>query len=594
MDRGLTPEQECFANHGEEAFVMACPGAGKTRTIVERLARIAKTLPPRRGVAILSFTNTAVEHFAESCETAHLGAYLRFPNFTGTFDAFVRRFLVLPSGIDSSASRPIVVDSWDSLGIEIRLTGAKAFAGPGVCLDDFDPGTNSVDPERIGMPALRKHVLEHKEDYEIVAKRRRSVLHRAGYLSTADARVEAVKRIRNPLWKGAVGRALASRFCELVVDEAQDCNPLDLAILSWLRGYGLRVTVVCDPDQSIYEFREGSPSALLEFAETYRCENRLSFTGNFRSSKAICALAATLRGREVPDTALGEASVYTYPVIVATYHGNIGGQIGRLFTERIESKVVGLSRKDGILLAHRHADALRASGVPVVAKTAGASRIEAVARSVAEFWSPSATAGSRESAVRAMEKLLLTMLGQWKEGEDHSPIRVIERANLNRRELRRQALDLLMHIPRTCDNNDGKRAKWVEAVRARIDCLGLTLPPGVTARKFLCRIGKGEWSKHLREPADRNVACSTIHDAKGREYEAVCVVLRPDRAQSNRTSELFDAWETRADLEPKRVIYVGVTRARRLVLLAVPEAFGGRCVGILEKGGVPHERVQLL
>jgi superfamily I DNA/RNA helicase len=37
----LTTEQQQFANHEEEAFVEACPGAGKTRTVVARLARIA-------------------------------------------------------------------------------------------------------------------------------------------------------------------------------------------------------------------------------------------------------------------------------------------------------------------------------------------------------------------------------------------------------------------------------------------------------------------------------------------------------------------------------------------------------------------------
>lgn len=46
---GLTVEQEAFASHVGGAFVHACPGAGKTRTIIARLIKIAATLPPRRG-----------------------------------------------------------------------------------------------------------------------------------------------------------------------------------------------------------------------------------------------------------------------------------------------------------------------------------------------------------------------------------------------------------------------------------------------------------------------------------------------------------------------------------------------------------------
>ncbi|MCA1479850.1 hypothetical protein [Bradyrhizobium sp. NBAIM08] len=37
--------------------------------------------------------------------------------------------------------------------------------------------------------------------------------------------------------------AIAARFYELIVDEAQDCNPLDLQLLTWLRGHGLHVTL---------------------------------------------------------------------------------------------------------------------------------------------------------------------------------------------------------------------------------------------------------------------------------------------------------------------------------------------------------------
>lgn len=48
----LTAEQEAFASHAGGTFVHACPGAGKTRTIIARLAKIAATLPPRRGALL--------------------------------------------------------------------------------------------------------------------------------------------------------------------------------------------------------------------------------------------------------------------------------------------------------------------------------------------------------------------------------------------------------------------------------------------------------------------------------------------------------------------------------------------------------------
>ena len=57
----LTQEQRAVAGHPRGAFVEACPGAGKTRAIVARVARIAPTLGPSRGVAVLSAARTAVK-----------------------------------------------------------------------------------------------------------------------------------------------------------------------------------------------------------------------------------------------------------------------------------------------------------------------------------------------------------------------------------------------------------------------------------------------------------------------------------------------------------------------------------------------------
>jgi len=82
---------------------------------------------------------------------------------------------------------------------------------------------------------------------------------------------------------------------------------------------------------------------------------------------------------------------------------------------------------------------------------------------------------------------------------------------------------------------------------------------------------------------------STVHEAKGKQFDAVVVVIPPDRAPASHTTALLDSWEGRADSEAKRVVYVAVTRARRLVVLALPSAAVPRCQAILEGGGVPFE-----
>src|SRR5712671_3258502 len=125
----LTEEQRTFANHVPGAFVEACPGSGKTLAIAARIARIAPALPVRRGVAIVSFTNSAIEEFIARCHALGLDSAICHPGFVGTFDAFLRQFFFSPGGIEGVVLRPTVVDSWETLGVDVRLRGANAFRG---------------------------------------------------------------------------------------------------------------------------------------------------------------------------------------------------------------------------------------------------------------------------------------------------------------------------------------------------------------------------------------------------------------------------------------------------------------------------------
>lgn len=55
-----TDEQRRIIEHAGSAFIAACPGAGKTRVIVERARRLLGNRPAGRGIAFLSFTTAAV------------------------------------------------------------------------------------------------------------------------------------------------------------------------------------------------------------------------------------------------------------------------------------------------------------------------------------------------------------------------------------------------------------------------------------------------------------------------------------------------------------------------------------------------------
>lgn len=582
-DEALTNEQRRVATHLPGAFVEACPGAGKTRTVVARVARIVSTLPLHKGVAVLSFTNSAVEEFIRRCYANGTYPALRHPGFVGTFDSFLRQFFIAPGGIAGVAERPMIVDSWDTIGVEVRLRGRNAFAGPGVPLDRFDAATNTINPLTIGHAGLRAHVVAHQAAYEQAAARRRDSLRGRGHLSAADARVEALQRLETRGWSDALGAALAARFQEVIVDEAQDCNPLDLQIIGWLRGRGVAVTVVADPDQAIYGFRYGDPDRLLAFAEAYGADNRLCLTGNFRSAPSICALAATLRQRADPDDSLGDTADFDSPVLVLAYQGpSVAEGIARWFIQVMQENEISLS--DAIVLAHGRRVARRACGLVPASDAGGESKITQMARAVGAFWSSSASNRAREAALRTVERMVLEMMGMIE--NDESPARATERNAIDRRWLRRTALEVISRLPRSCDDTDAGRAEWVAALHEEIRRHKLAYCQRTSERSYFRNPPNSEWNQHLQGADIQEVKCATIHEAKGKEYQAVCVVIPPDQGGNNHTTQLFDAWERRTNDEAKRVVYVGVTRAKKLAALAVPTAFCGRLEAILRDAGV--------
>ncbi|MCU1382602.1 MAG: ATP-dependent helicase UvrD/PcrA [Acidobacteria bacterium] len=578
-----TNEQRDVISCDGAAFVQACPGAGKTETIIGRVSSLLTVLPPRRGVAVLSFTNAALEEFTRRCREVSLDRVLGHPNFVGTFDAFIRHFLVLPGGITGCTARPNIIESWKTVNIDVRLRGNRAFRGQGVSLDRFDPATGGVDVARIGIQALRNHVQQHQLEYERVARATRARLRMHGTLSAADARIEACQKIRDAELQAALGAALGARFREVLVDEGQDCNSHDLEILRWLRAHGVLITLVADPDQAIYEFRRSAPAELAAFRQSYPAENRLRLTGNFRSTPAICALAATLRSEGTADRSVGATAGSAQPILVYPYSGavtpDIGVRSGQCISQLLESTATS------IVLAHNRNSALRAVGRD--SPEGGTSRIETLARTVAVFHSESVNLRARESALRDIELLLLELMGRLAEHETSA--QALERHGMNRRVMRRQALEVLTGIRKHCPDDDAARLEWVDAARHAVDNLKLSLPAGQSTARFFRTPPGAAWARSLRVRHQTNLACGTVHEAKGKQFDAVVVVIPPDRAPTNHTAELFTAWETRTELEAKRVVYVAVTRARRLVVLAVPLAYAPRCQAILASARVGFE-----
>lgn len=564
-----TEEQKAIVAHEGSAFVTACPGAGKTRTMVERARRLLADDTDRRGVAFLSFTNAAIDELEARLRRFGILPTPLFPTFIGTFDKFLWQFFVAPFGMDGCPATPRLIPDKQDWLVQPHPTMQA------IPLRAFNRGTGKVDrviSGEAGYPANRDATRHEAHALKIL-----KAAQAMGHVDFEDVRECVRQRLSDRPFADRLGKALAARFREIVVDEAQDCNPEDLEIIQWLRQSGLIVKVICDPNQSIYQFRGGVTDELTKFAARFSIGDQLSMSGNFRSTAAICAAIVGLRppaSRGKPDLALGRYRDDATPVHILSYGGttvpaSIGAKFGHI------AKSLAILPADAPILASTLSSASKAIGRPTLAETSHMTMMLAQAATNFHF---SFNVGNRREALVGLHRVVLLVQGYIASAGDYHGY--IAGSGLE----------------------DGRwRPEIIEMAAA------LKFDPGIgadgwlaVARTVLAQglVASGTIGQRLRSTSDLETALAspkvdthparTIHSAKGLEFPAVCVVLT-----SRKTGDILAHLEGTGGLaaaEDARKIYVAASRAQRLLAIAVPKNRALRLEAILKNCSSPTVR----
>ncbi|MDE0293339.1 MAG: ATP-dependent helicase [Bryobacterales bacterium] len=553
-----TPQQRDIIRHEGSAFIRACPGAGKTRVMAERARRLFGDMPPGRGIAFLSFTQAAVFELDMRLRREGILISPVFPSFIGTFDSFVWHFLIAPFGIKDSNIPPRLIADID----DFLLAPFKS-AHP-LPLSCFDPLTNRIIPDAA---MLRRFDVAKKSPnqvraYETSARRLRSGLRERGLLGFDEARREALDRLNEAALSQRIANALAGRFRDVIVDEAQDCNPDDLTIISWLRSIGVPVKVVCDPHQSIYGFRGGVTDHLFAFADTFSSHERKELTGNFRSSPNICKTLVQLRpiaARDVFDEPLGPLRKELAPVHVFSYSGAaVPASIGAKFSALLAQS--GIDNSNSPVLAATKASSAAAVGQP---KPSGRQdRAVRLAEAVVGFHFASGF-NDVKGALESVHKIVLDLEGrlsgtsyrEYLSVNDIDPVSWRPRIIALLRELKYDA----MKYPNA--------KAWHAAAKGIIE-KEVTISGGQTVSQKL------RWNAAIETAlcvaSSNAVLPRTIHSVKGMEFPAVCVVTTTSTLKG-----ILSFLETGSPVEraeDARKLYVSASRAQRMLVFAAPKS----------------------
>jgi superfamily I DNA/RNA helicase len=275
--------------------VIACPGSGKTFTAVRRVDAIHSLIEHRRGrVALVSFSNVAVDVFGrsylEEVDTKRAG---RSRICIETFDGFITTNVLRTHAhrIMNCACMPFLIT-----GSEDFLSNFKYQFWPKTG-KRFPQDINKIDVQyNSGIVDFhaRLYTTTVPIDNGLATVER---LGKIGAYTHALGRYWAYEVLRK---EPRILTALAHRYPQIIVDEAQDIGSIHAAILELLAAAGSQITLIGDPNQAIFEFCGADGSYLRNYPSRSGIKQK-ELTVNYRSVPRIVSVANSLAKRT--DTA---------------------------------------------------------------------------------------------------------------------------------------------------------------------------------------------------------------------------------------------------------------------------------------------------
>ncbi len=284
-------------------LILAGAGSGKTKTLTHRIAYLIQheKVWPNEILAV-TFTNKAAREMRE--RLGHLlqqnGADRSFMPWMGTFHGVCVRLLRLDGHVIGIQPNYVIYDEDDRQGLVKQAMKELAI------------GDKQVKPRAVSSTISQaKNELRTPEDMEAAARypfeqqvaRVYTVYERmrkaAGALDFDDLLIETVRLLRE---HEDVRTKWRTNFKHILIDEYQDTNAAQYAIVKLLVNDQRNICVVGDDWQSIYSWRGADFTNILNFERDFPGTNVIKLEQNYRSTSAILEAANNVIAKNIERT----------------------------------------------------------------------------------------------------------------------------------------------------------------------------------------------------------------------------------------------------------------------------------------------------
>ena len=349
-----------------------------------------------------------------------------------------------------------------------------------------------------------------------------------------------------------------------MIDEAQDTSEIQMRIIDLLIDNGLEnIMLVGDPDQAIYEWHGAKPQLFVEKYNAWN-KNSILLNENRRSSQNICDCTCRLSSLEGISTAINEdVKECTFIPIVRTYDIDNTNELIEDFRNLCSDFNIDVTPENAAIIFRSNNLFNAITGIKEIGFNndpwmADCSYVKDFAKGKYLFYQ-----GDFGKGFTLIEKAVAKVLSNSHYCSERDLERVVELNGFVN--FRKGVYEILSMLPDT----DCTIGEWIDAANSifKDNDIGINLK--IKASKGYLNFDQlfGIDNKNITESDFR---IGTIHSIKGETFEAVLVILKTKGIGAMYKTMLKNNTQI-SDEEELRIVYVGITRPRQLLLLAVPD-----------------------
>ncbi len=345
--------------------MVAGAGTGKTKTLVSRVVRLLEDGADPNRVLLLTFTRrAAAEMIGRVGSTTPNRAASQV--WGGTFHATANRLLRLlgqSAGLPTGFTVLDQADSADLFGIVRTELGygerGKRFPKKETLAGVYSRMVNSQakleDVLDCDYPWVAKHVDELRTIFTNYTKSKRS---------NQVLDYDDLLLFWRELTAGKAGEHLRSLFDHILIDEYQDTNPIQAAIIKGMCSGSTSVCAVGDDAQAIYGFRAATVENMWNFGEQFPGATTITLQQNYRSTMPVLVVANAVLGQDTGAAVHYRKELWSTRTIglapTLTIHTDEGAQSRQVATEVLNARERGIDLAEQAVLfrAGHHANHL--------------------------------------------------------------------------------------------------------------------------------------------------------------------------------------------------------------------------------------------